>query len=78
MKMALAAAILAVAAIAAEVLIALPAQASAKAGPAAPTKPLDTARDREPVERLNPDLVNLAPNTWVKIKPDRNPEGRSF
>jgi hypothetical protein len=28
--------------------------------------------------KLNPDLVNLPPNTWVKITPDRNPAGRSF
>ena len=29
-------------------------------------------------KKLNPDLVALPPNTWVKIKPNRNPEGRSF
>jgi hypothetical protein len=28
--------------------------------------------------KLNPDLLDLPPNTWVKIKPNRNPEGRSY
>jgi hypothetical protein len=29
-------------------------------------------------KRLNPDLLQFSPNTWVPIKPDRNPEGRSY
>ncbi len=33
----------------------------------------------QPAERkLNAELVNLPANTWVKIRPDRNPQGRSF
>jgi len=32
----------------------------------------------EPARKLNPALLDLPPNTWVKIKPNRNPEGRSY
>jgi hypothetical protein len=42
----------------------------AAAGPA-PTS-------QEDKKKLNPDLLNLPANTWVKIAPNRNPEGRSF
>lgn len=36
------------------------------------------ATSQPTVRRLNPELLNLPANTWVRIKPDRNPEGRSF
>jgi len=29
-------------------------------------------------KRPNPDLLHLPANTWVKVKPNRDPEGRSF
>ena len=29
-------------------------------------------------KKLNPDLINLPANTWVKLKPDRNPVARAF
>jgi hypothetical protein len=32
----------------------------------------------EPQKKLNPTLVNMPVNTWVKLKPDREPEGRSY
>jgi hypothetical protein len=45
----------------------LSAAAPASGEPA--TQPGATAR------RLNSDLVNLPPNTWVRLTPNRNPEG---
>jgi len=41
---------------------------SEPAGPEAPTTD----------KKLNPALLNLPLNTWVHVKPNRNPEGRSF
>ncbi|MHC4917113.1 MAG: RNA polymerase sigma factor, partial [Planctomycetota bacterium] len=32
----------------------------------------------EPAKKLNPTLVSMAPNTWVKLKPNREPVGRSY
>jgi hypothetical protein len=29
-------------------------------------------------KRLNAELLNHPPNAWVKIKPNRKPEARSF
>jgi hypothetical protein len=54
-------------------LVAAPAggfAAAAELAQPSPTAPV--------AKKLNPDLVNLPPNTWVHIKPDRNPEGRAY
>jgi RNA polymerase sigma factor (sigma-70 family) len=40
----------------------------------------EPAKPEEPKveKKLNPTLVNLPANTWVKLTPDRNPVGRSY
>jgi hypothetical protein len=43
----------------------------------APAQPAPTTTQAT-AKRLNPTLLNLPPNTWVKLKPDREPEGRSY
>jgi len=47
------------------------------AGPTQSVGPLATPPATQPVaKKLNPELLNLPENTWVHLRPARNPAGR--